>query len=246
MRNTAIIILAAGKGTRMKSQTAKVLHEISGRPMIRFVVDTAVQIAGKDVIIVVGTQAELVKSVVSAHNEVRFVYQEKQLGTGHAVLCALPHLNEPIENAVILCGDVPLIKPDTLMMLINAHVAEGNAITVLATHMDNPFGYGRLVNDSFGNVCRIVEEADATIEEKAINQINTGIYCVRRKILGNLLLMIKTENVQNEMYLTDIVGLAVAAGERVGIVSCPDSREIIGINTQKDLEQVETILSEKP
>jgi len=244
----AVIILAAGKGTRMKSEKAKVLHEIAGIPMIQYVVDTAAKVAGNKIVIVIGTQADKVKSAVSAHAEVRYAYQEQQLGTGHAVLCALPAVFDHADHVVILCGDVPLIKEQTLARLINDHVSRRNAITILGAYLEDPFGYGRLVQDTQGNVLRIVEEVDASADEKSIRWINTGIYCIKRELLGSLLSMIKTNNAQNEMYLTDIVGLAAAAREPIGMVSCPDSHEMIGINTIGDLERVEAILasSEKP
>lgn len=248
MDNTAIIILAAGKGTRMYSEQAKVLHEVAGRPMILYVVDAAFQIAGSEVIVVVGTQSEAVKSVVSRHyGKTRFALQERQLGTGHAVLSAMPVLSDHIEHVVILCGDVPLITPETLNAFIDTHSCNQYDITVLAAYMDNPEGYGRLIADN-GYVRKIVEDADATAEEKAICHINTGIYCVNRKLLETTLSKIDTDNAQNEMYLTDIVEIAAERNYRIGMYTCTNNNEMVGINTRSDLERVAAMISddEKP
>lgn len=243
MNKLAVIILAAGKGTRMNSQTAKVLHEIHGKPMICYVVDTAVQVAGNEIIIVVGVQAEKVKSVISDHYDVRFALQKEQLGTGHAVMCALPEIPGYIENVVILCGDVPLITAATLSKLIKSHASCNNAITVLGATMENPFGYGRLVCDDHGNVTRIVEEADASAEEKRINLINTGIYCTKRELLEKFLGKIDRNNSQQEMYLTDIIGLAESNHYKVGMVACSDINETLGVNNRDDLKKVTDFIS---
>ncbi len=248
MDSVAIIILAAGKGTRMNSDTAKVLHSIAGRPMILYVVDTAVKVAGENVVVVVGTQADQVKSVVSRHTSVNFALQEEQLGTGHATLCAMPALPPHIQHVVILCGDVPLIRPDTIVSLIAHHLNMANQITVIGAEIDEPFGYGRLVIQSGGRVVKIVEEADATANEKAIHIINSGIYCVDRFFLTDSLKNLTTDNAQQEMYLTDIVGMANDNNQKVGWIRCSDNTEILGINTIRDLKRVETILAthEKP
>ena len=248
MQSVAIIILAAGKGTRMKSDTAKVLHRVSGRPMILYVVNTAVDVAGENVIVVVGTQAEQVKTVVSSDRSVYFAYQEHQRGTGHAVLCALPILSPHVRHVVILCGDVPLIRSHTIRCLIEEHQRLKNDVTIVGAEVDNPFGYGRLIRHPQGQVERIVEEADATESQKAIKIINSGIYCVERSFLAESLKHIKTHNAQQEMYLTDIVGMANEQHKKVGLIQCADNAEIIGINTIQDLNRVEAILTadEKP
>ncbi len=249
MEKTAVIILAAGKGTRMKSPTAKVLHPIRSTPMIQFVLDTAVRLVGDNVVVVVGTQAELVKHVVSSsYPKVGFALQEKQLGTGHAVLCALPVLGERIEHVLILCGDVPFLKIGTLNNLVHTHVKRNHIITIVGARLENPHGYGRLVMNERKQVCRIVEEADAMEEEKRITLINTGIYCVHRQSLDTMLGQIKPDNAQKEMYLTDIVGIAAAGGLPIGMIECEDPNEILGINTILDLKRAESVISsdEKP
>ncbi|MGM0452041.1 MAG: NTP transferase domain-containing protein [Thermodesulfobacteriota bacterium] len=243
MENLAVIILAAGKGTRMNSDQAKVIHEVAGQPMILYVVDAATRIAGSEIIVVVGTQGEAVRSVVSARDSrVRFAWQENQLGTGHAVLSALPVLSDHIKQVVILCGDVPLIQADTLNAFIEAHCNSGHDITVLAAYMQNPKGYGRLITEN-GHVRRIVEESDANSDEKRICHINTGIYCVNRNLLENALSQINSDNAQNEMYLTDIVGIAAQNNTRIGMFTCSDNTEMLGINTPADLETVAAIIS---
>lgn len=232
----------------MKSEKAKVLHEINGKPMISYVVEAATRVSGKEVVVVVGTQAEQVKSVVSTHFDVRFAHQEQQLGTGHAVSCAIPELSDDIETVIILCGDVPLITPETLSRLIEAHVSSRNDVTILSARMENPYGYGRLVCEDNGSVVRIVEEADATDQERRIELINTGIYCTNRDLLVKLIAEIGTNNAQQEMYLTDIVGLATKSGLKVGMVPCRDVVEMSGINTREDMEKVAALISsnEKP
>ncbi len=241
---TAVIILAAGKGTRMASDKAKVLHPIEGKEMIRFVVDEAVRVAGHNVVVVVGTQAEKVRAVVSeSHPGVRFARQDEQLGTGHAVSCAIPELPDNAEHVLILCGDVPFIRASTLAELMEAHIRSENVITVLGAEMDNPYGYGRLVTDEDNRVRAIVEEADATEAQRKIRLINSGIYCVDRHALKSFLDRVRPENVQKEMYLTDIVGIAAGEGGRIGMVVCTDNHEIMGINTPADLRQACAVIA---
>ncbi|MBS3756890.1 MAG: NTP transferase domain-containing protein [Desulfobacterales bacterium] len=244
----AVVILAAGKGTRMNSDKAKVLHPVAGRPMLLYVVDAATRIAGKEVVVVVGTQAETVRDVVAAHANVGFADQERQLGTGHAAICAMPALADHVRHVVFLCGDVPLITPDTLQRLIDTHVGQKLDVTILGARLENPAGYGRLKQKSDGTVASIVEEADASAAEKAINTVNTGIYCVARDFLEDALTRIRTDNAQAEMYLTDIVGIAAGDGKRVGLMLCADQNEMRGINSPADLEKVEAIIhrNEKP
>ena len=187
MQNTknrvAVIILAAGMGTRMKSSKPKVLHEILGKPMVMYVVKTANKVAGSNVILVVGNQAEKVREALSKDDELIFALQEKQLGTGHAVLCALPYIPEYIEQVVILCGDVPLLSSDTVMRLLDDHIRKNRDVTLLAVEVDNPEGYGRVLFDKNMDVFGIVEEADASEKQKKIKIINTGIYSVKKKFL---------------------------------------------------------------
>lgn len=249
MKNVAVIILAAGKGTRMNSTKAKVLHRVGQKPMIQYVASQAVRLAGDNVLVVVGTQSEHVKLAVSEiHPNVGFVLQEQQLGTGHAVSCALPAVKADVGHVVILCGDVPFTKNATLTNLVNMHVSQNNIITVLGANIENPSGYGRLAMSGDGRVKAIVEEADATDAEKNITLINTGIYCVQRPALEEMLARVRPDNVQKEKYLTDIVGIAAKNGGKIGMMQCADSNEILGINTPADLAKAEAVISsnEKP
>ena len=207
--NTAVVILAAGLGTRMKSDKAKVLHAVGGKPMINHVVDTAAKIVPDNIIVVTGYQSDIVRNTVAAYYaDCGFAFQEKQLGTGHAVLCAMPEINDKIENVLILCGDVPLLETETISLFINHHIKQENILTVLAVNVDKPTGYGRMIVNDQGGLIKIVEEADASAEEKAIKTINSGIYCVERAFLDRALKRLTPENAQKELYLTDIISIA--------------------------------------
>jgi bifunctional UDP-N-acetylglucosamine pyrophosphorylase/glucosamine-1-phosphate N-acetyltransferase/UDP-N-acetylglucosamine pyrophosphorylase len=243
--NIAVIILAAGLGTRMKSNKAKVLHEILGRPMLLYVIETAKKVAGQEVILVVGNQAEAVRKVTAKQAPLYFAHQDKQLGTGHAVLCALPYISAHCENVVILCGDVPLITTDTIFKLIGDHLKEKRDITVLAVSIDNPSGYGRILVDENHQVAGIVEEADATEEQKEIKTINTGVYCVGKNFLTHSLHKIDTNNTQGELYLTDIVEVGYKENKAVGVFVGSDEKEFYGVNNHQDLIKVQMLMQER-
>jgi UDP-N-acetylglucosamine diphosphorylase/glucosamine-1-phosphate N-acetyltransferase len=245
-KNCSAIILAAGLGTRMKSNKAKVLHEIMGQPMILYVVETAKLAVDGRVIIVVGHQAEKVQEVVSERTEVSYAFQEKQMGTGHAALCALPSLPNETEHVVILCGDVPLLTFETVHQLIEDHFGAERDLTLLAVNVENPTGYGRILFDENRNLLKIVEEADATAEQKRIKTINSGIYCVNKVFLCDVLKKIKTDNAQGELYLTDIIEIGYREGKTLGIVVCPNAEETIGVNSREDLLHAETLMQRRP
>ncbi len=241
----AVIILAAGLGKRMKSNKAKVLHEILDKPMIMYVVETAKKVAGKNVIIVIGHQAEKVREIVSEKYETIFVLQERQLGTGHAVFCALPYLPSCIEEVIILCGDVPLLTSDTAIRFFDDHVKEKRDISILAVKIDNPTGYGRILFDEKGHVSGIVEESDANKEQKKIKTINTGTYCIRKKLLIDSIKKIKSKNVQGEIYFTDIIEIGYSKKKNVGALIGTDEKEVIGVNNSQDIDVVETIMKKR-
>lgn len=243
--NVVVIILAAGMGTRMKSTKAKVLHEILGKPMILYVVETAKRIAGNDVILVIGNQADKIRRIVSEKAEVRYAYQDKQLGTGHAVSCALSCIPDYCEEVVILCGDVPLLSADTVLKLIDDHVKTKRDISLLAVEKDNPKGYGRVLYDDKDHVSKIVEEADANKEQKQIKMINTGIYCVRKKFLVDIVGKIKSNNAQGEFYLTDIIEIGNNGGNLVGALVGNDDKEFFGINNIQQLKEAEKIMKSR-
>lgn len=237
--NITVVILAAGLGTRMKSNKAKVLHKICGKPMINYVAETARKVAGNNVVLVIGNQADRVRRTVSELGPFSFAYQRKQLGTGHAVLCALPHIPDGCRDVVVLCGDVPLIKADTVNALVSSHVSEKRDVSVLAVELKNPTGYGRILLNESGKVKAIVEESDATAEQKRIRLINTGIFCVRKNFLFGALPRIQSNNAKGEIYLTDIVEIAYRENRHVGVTVGDNYLEVTGINTIQELERVE-------
>ncbi|MGD2099326.1 MAG: NTP transferase domain-containing protein [Desulfobacterales bacterium] len=242
----AVVILAAGLGTRMKSTKAKVLHAVCGKPMVLYVVGTAQKIVGNNVVLVVGHQADEVRRTVSQQGSFNFAHQAEQLGTGHAVLCALPHIPDPCREVVILCGDVPLIQARTIEALIESHLAANRDISVLAVELPNPTGYGRILLDGEGRVQAIVEEADASAEQKRIRLINTGIFCIKKEFLADALPQIKSNNAQSELYLTDIIGIAYRNRKHIGAVTGDDPVEVTGINTIEELKSVEQAMQNRP
>ncbi|HEX7343432.1 MAG TPA: NTP transferase domain-containing protein [bacterium] len=231
----AVIIMAAGKGTRMKSDLAKVMHPLRGRAMIHYVVETAQMLGASPIIIIVGHQKERVMGELDGL-PVRFAVQEPQLGTGHAVMCALPQLALDNELALILSGDVPLIRVETLQNLVEHHRQSGAAATVLTARTDQPKGYGRIVRQSSGHLAAIVEERDASEEIKKIDEINSGIYIFNVEDLRAMLPNLQTENDQKEYYLTDAVRLLASSG-RIVAACVGDFREIRGINTVAELAE---------
>lgn len=244
-KRITVVILAAGLGKRMRSPKAKVLHEVLGRPMVAHVVETACQIAGDGVVVVVGHQAEEVRCAVTRVAEVFFVHQDQQLGTGHALMCVLPHVPADCPQVLVLCGDVPLITASTLNDLIVDHERAQRDATLLAVDVDHPFGYGRILLDQRHQICGIVEEADATDAQRAIKTINSGIYCLNRSFLAEALPRLTRSNVQGEFYLTDIIRIGYDMGRHIGVCRGHDPQEILGINTPEDLSRVEAILRER-
>ncbi len=242
IKNIAVIILAAGLGTRMKSGKAKVLHEIQGRPMILYVVETARKIAGDDVIVVIGNQAQQVRAIISETAELLFAYQEQQLGTAHAVRCALPQIPAHCDHVIILCGDVPLIQPETITELVEDHLNARHDISLLAVELDNPFGYGRILLDDNKQLSAIIEEADATADQKQIKLINSGIYCIDKAFLLEALPKIRPDNAQGELYLTDIMSVGYQEKRNMGVMVGTNCQQILGINTCQDLATVDAIM----
>lgn len=235
MTTLNIVILAAGRGQRMHSDKPKVLHSLAGRPLLQHVLDTAVQFATGITCVVYGHGGEAVPQAMEKY-EADFVLQEPQLGTGHAVQQALSHLKDDTLT-LVLYGDVPLIQPGTLKKMLGAQ----QALTLLTIHLDNPTGYGRIVRDSSGNVSCIVEEKDATTEQRAIREVNTGILAVSTHLLRNWLSKLRNDNVQGEYYLTDIVAMAVTEGISVHTVQPAHEWEVVGVNSKVQLAELERI-----
>lgn len=233
MDNVSAVILAAGEGTRMKSKHSKVSHKLCGKPIVQHVVDSVAEAGISDVIVVVGHKAEEVKECING--KVRFVLQDKQLGTGHAVMCASDLIKDNHGITIILNGDAPLIKSETLSSFIAYHKNNGFQGTVLTTEYEDPTGYGRIIRDSHGNVERIVEQKDATEEEKMIRESNAGFFCFDTQKLLDALKLVKNNNAQGEYYLTDVIGVMKDMGLAVGAYKIPDSTETMGINSRDQL-----------
>jgi len=240
----AAIILAAGKGTRMRSSLAKVLHPLHGAPMLGYSVAVAREVGAADIVVVVGHQAELIEETMKGEGLV-FALQKEQLGTGHAVLQARDHFRSFEGTILILCGDVPLLRPSTVRNLMKRHRLGRAAVTVMTTLLEDPSGYGRIVKGEGDRILKIVEERDATKEEKKIREINTGIYCAECPFLFEAAAAIDNRNAQKEYYLTDIVGIANRMKRVARSFVAPDSREVMGINTREDLERAEGLIERR-
>ena len=239
--NLEVIILAAGLGTRMKSATIKILHRAAGRPIVDYVLDLAADLSPKPPVMVIGYQRDAVQKAVGPR--ARFAVQDQQLGTGHAVLQAAGILEEegPVRGRrfLILSGDVPLTRPETLRRLLDEHERDGNALTLLTMKPADPAMYGRIVRDENDAVLRIVEAKDASDEEKRIGEVNAGIYVFNGEHLFDNLRNLSPENAQKEYYLTDLLSIVRRAGFRVGAVVAEDPAEALGVNSRGELAQVE-------
>ena len=248
---TDVMILAAGLGTRMKSQRAKVLHEIVGLPLVSHVVRAALKLAPEAIFVVVGHQAEeveravrndferAVEGVSAARTDLQFVLQSEQRGTGHAVMSARELLTGRSGSTIILAGDGPMIKSETLHNLARVHSADRNAATVLTVEMTDPTGYGRIIRDSEGRFKRCVEQKDASPEELSVREVGVSIYCFDIPALLAALDNLKTDNAQGEYYLTDAPQVMLSKGERVGLLRHTDAEEVLGVNTRVELADLE-------
>jgi bifunctional UDP-N-acetylglucosamine pyrophosphorylase/glucosamine-1-phosphate N-acetyltransferase len=244
MKDLGVIILAAGQGTRMKSGLPKVLHKIGGKPLFLHVLETAKLSKPGRVAIVIGHGAAAVREAY-AGGDVCWVVQEKQLGTGHAVLCAEKSFLDFAGDLLILSGDVPLIQERTLRTMIARHREAKAALTLVTTVLNDPTGYGRILRDEDGGLRSTVEEKDATDEQRRIHEVNAGAYVVQREFLFEALQKVRNDNRQGEYYLPDIVGIGLCLGRRIATVQVEDSREIMGINTREELARMEKTLRER-
>ena len=239
--NLAVLILAAGKGTRMKSNLVKVLHPLMGQTMLAHVVNSARYLEPERTVIVVGRQAEEVKANIKGEG-LTFVLQEKQLGTGHAVAQARGALADFKGTVLILSGDVPLLSPQTMMDFLAAHRQSGAPLSVLTVELMDPAVYGRIIRDKAGYLLRIVEARDAGAEELAVCEINTGIYAVDAGLLFDSVANLSRDNDQKEYYLTDLVAMTRDQDLLVAAILSPDPEEVLGINDRTELAEAMAIL----
>ena len=240
MEDVIGVIMAAGKGTRMKTEKAKCVHKLYGKEMVKRVVETARNAGINEIITVVGHKREQVEEVLK--DSVKYAYQDELLGTGETVKKAIPLLQNQKGKVVVLTGDAPILRPSTLRNLIEKSIKDKEYATILTAIYENPTGYGRIVRDIGGNVRSIVEEKDATEEEKLINEINGGIYCFDIEELILALNQIKPNNAQGEYYLTDVIKIMNEKGLKTGAVIVDDNTEILGINDRVQLELLTQVL----
>ena len=245
MQNIKAAVLAAGKGTRMHTEgitLPKVMRTALGRPLLAYVLDALGFIEPSDCVLVVGYQEE---KVMEAFPQYAFAHQREQLGTGHAVMCACDVLDGFDGSLLVCCGDMPLISRDTYEQLCREHFESGNACTMLSGSADVYLPYGRILRDAEGNFVGVVEEKDATEEQKRIAELNAGVYVFDFKALRSVLGQLRSDNAQGEYYLTDAPALMQAQGLRVGVCRRDLGLEIIGVNTPDQLKTVEDILSKR-
>ncbi|MBF0357692.1 MAG: bifunctional UDP-N-acetylglucosamine diphosphorylase/glucosamine-1-phosphate N-acetyltransferase GlmU [Magnetococcales bacterium] len=243
MNPLAVIILAAGQGTRMRSNLPKVLHQLAGWPLLQHVLEAVYPLNPEHVVVVTGHKAELVESAL-ASSTATWVRQDEQNGTGHAVQCALPALEGFAGDILILSGDTPLVESQTLEKFIGHHRREHRELSVLSMTIDNPTGYGRVIRDSYDGLLEIVEEKDADAQTRTITEVNSGIYCAATKNLKQWLESVNNNNAQGEYYLPDIIPMAVAAGSG-GVYHHTDSLSLAGVNNRQQLSQLEKVFRDR-
>jgi bifunctional UDP-N-acetylglucosamine pyrophosphorylase/glucosamine-1-phosphate N-acetyltransferase len=240
MKKIAAIILAAGKGERMKSKLPKVLHPVCSRPMLGYVLDLVKRSKIKDFTVVLGYEHEQVKAYLPAGTKT--VIQKKQLGTADAVKQALPSIKGHHDAVIILYGDTPLLKKETIAKLVQRHIESKASATILTAKIEKPFGYGRILRDQYSSVCGIAEEKDADDFQKEIKEINTGIICFNQEKLKECLKLVKPNNKKKEYYLTDCIGLLAGKGELVESFLLEDINESLGVNSRVELAQANAIM----
>ena len=244
MESLATVILAAGQGKRMKSGLAKILHPVCGRPMVVYVIKTARVVGSDRVILVVGHQRKRVVQDLQ-QEEVEFVVQEQQLGTAHALLQTKQVLLDFRGELLVLCGDTPLLSSPTVSQLLERHRASGASATVLTAILENPHGYGRILRDRGNMLDAIVEEKDATDDQRTIKEVNTGAYCFRAPLIFDVLEKIGQDNRQGEFYLTDVIAVLRFQRLPVAAVVAEDARDVLGVNSAEQLLEVERIMAQR-
>jgi len=245
MAETEAIILAAGISSRMNTRLAKVLHEVCGRPMLAYVLDACRQVAIKKIYVVIGYSADEVKERFSDVDEIVWVEQKQQKGTAHAVLCCKEHLENFDGNTLVLCGDGPLIRHNTLESLISKHESEASAATLATAVLEEPAGYGRIDRDEDGNIQAIVEDSDCTGEQRKINEINPSYYIFDNKVLFEAAAKVKPDNVKGEYYLTDALSYIIEAGHKISAVTAVRPEEAKSINSREQLSEASKIMQHR-
>ncbi|KGR82559.1 bifunctional N-acetylglucosamine-1-phosphate uridyltransferase/glucosamine-1-phosphate acetyltransferase [Ureibacillus massiliensis 4400831 = CIP 108448 = CCUG 49529] len=240
MTNIFAVVLAAGQGTRMKSKLYKVLHPVCGKPMVEHVIDNIQNLDVSRIVTIVGHGAEKVKETLGEKSE--YVLQAEQLGTAHAVQQAESILADLEGTTLVVCGDTPLIRDETLKSLVEFHQKQNAKATILTAVAENPYGYGRIIRNEKGQVSQIVEQKDASDEQQLVKEINTGTYCFDNKALFESLKLVKNENAQGEYYLPDVIEILKAQGEIVSAFTTDDFDEILGVNDRVALSQAEEIM----
>lgn len=249
-RSVSAVILAAGKGTRMKSDLPKVAHPCAGRAIVEWVVDACAQAGCRRVIVVVGYQQEVVRRILGrAHAgwpEIEYAVQEEQHGTGHAVMCAEPLLlreaSDPAHSSFVLAGDGPLIRAETLRTLLRRHEETGASATLATSVIDDPSGYGRIVRDASGRFTGIVEQKNATPEQLAVREVNPSYYCFKTGDMLGALRRVERNQVSGEYYITDVPSLLMSEGKRVEVIDAVPPEDVLSINTPDQLAEVERVL----
>ncbi|HOW35604.1 MAG TPA: NTP transferase domain-containing protein [Candidatus Omnitrophota bacterium] len=243
MANFKAIILAAGKGVRMNSDLPKVLHAVCGKPMIDYVIDAVRSLGSFKIYVVLGHQSEAVKQHLG--KDIEAVIQKKLLGTADAIRSAQHHFKGFRGDVLVVCGDTPLLKAETLKALVKAHRASKAACTFLTAEADNPFGYGRVIRDGEGDVTAICEEKDLTEDQKDIREINVGTYCFKSEDLFGVVKAIKLNKKKNEFYLTDIIDMLAKEGKKIRTLKAQGLAEGLGINTREDLSRAGAVLRKR-
>ena len=245
-QNLSVIVLAAGKGKRMKSETPKVLHSICFRPIIYHILKSVAELNPKNVFVVIGHKSEVVEQYLKENfPEFKPVYQKKQLGTAHAVKMAGRYIGSFADNCLVLPGDIPLITAKTLKKVVSLKAGSKYTAAMVTSFYDNPRGYGRIIRDAAGNIAKIVEQSDATQEEKKINEVNSSVYCFDTLHLFKYIDSIDSRNSQKEFYLTDIIKKLADDGNRILGIHVKDTIEVEGINDRKQLARLESVMFEK-
>lgn len=245
--STTAIILAAGKGTRMKSDLPKVLHEVCGRPMVAYVMDACRRAGASRLLVVIGHQADRVRETFADDSrDVTWVEQTEQLGTGHAVLVCRDHLVELTGPVLVLAGDGPLIRPETLREVVETHRNEQAACTLATCIMPDPARYGRILRDEDGKLLGIVEYLDADETQRAIREVNVSMYCFDAEALRSVLPRLTNDNAKGEYYLTDVIALLREDGQTLAAVPAVPPEEAMGINTRDDLVAAERVMRARP